>query len=157
MRAEARLESPDMGEPNYVDEIEAWRIKHGVEKAELAEILGYKSTHRYSNWKRRNRIPSDEMPVVLAILQSPSKSAAKIAAKQARKKGFSGLAAFEPQSKAHQAKSDLDSDLREQILEAAARATPEAVIAAMLPLFEEMPFHLQVEFAQKILEKLKAD
>lgn len=137
---------------DFLAELDAWRARHNVKQVRLAEILQLTHASEIANWRGRGRgrIPSDHMPAVIAVINSNSESAAVLAAKRARKSGFSDLAALVAESKAPQAKSP--QDLEEQLLDAAIAATPEAVCEALIPLLDSMTLPKRLKFLRKVLD-----
>lgn len=154
MSRPARLDSGYMHDSDLIPAIEAWRERHDIKPPRLAQILHLKQVQTYQNWITRGRIPDGHIPAVAAVIHSPSESAAVLAVKEIKKMGLSGLA-LAVRSPALQEKTA--PDLKELIRQAALRVSPEVVIAAILPLFDDVSLELRVETARKILEKSQGD
>ena len=50
------------------EELRAWRIKHDLSQAELAELLGVDQT-TISAWEKEKRIPPKYLPLLLIFLE----------------------------------------------------------------------------------------
>lgn len=70
------IESTAMTEGELLDEVEAWRKKHGLNKTELCAIAGIKNSQTYGNWLRRRSIPKAHISGLMDIARSRSPESA---------------------------------------------------------------------------------
>ena len=44
---------------HVIDRLEAWRIANGLNKTEMAKLIGANSSQQYTNWVGRNSLPKE--------------------------------------------------------------------------------------------------
>lgn len=54
---------------NYIQRLEALRIKEGMKKADMARLMKANSLQQYNNWVYRGKLPEDKQDQAIQVLK----------------------------------------------------------------------------------------